>query len=397
MLPLGFASGLPIALTGATLQAWLTVDGVGMTTVGLVSVVALPYTIKFLWSPILDTYSLAVGRRKGWILLTQAGVIISLLLISFLSPTKHLWVMIVVAFVVACFSATQDMAIDAHRTEILKEEERGLGASLTITGYRLAMLVSGGLALIMGEHIGWSWTYALMAAIMVCCTIITFFAPEPVAPSTPSKKLKYAIKEPIKEFLSRSNAIWLILLVFLYKFGDSFAGALTTPFLIRGMGFTPTEVGLVNKTIGLISAVLGGITGGAIMLRLNTYKALLRFGFLQAVSNLGFCAMAVLGQNMYLFVGSVFLENFTSGMGTAAFVALIMSLCDREWTATQYALLSGVAAIGRILVGAPAGWLVNQVGWAWFFFLTFLSAMPGLLLLFFLRRTTHIFVEADVR
>lgn len=392
MLPLGFASGLPLALTGATLQAWLAVDGVDMTAIGLFSLTALPYTIKFLWSPALDSFSLyGLGRRKGWMLLSQAGMVLSLVLIACLSPSRHLWLMLMVALFVACLSATQDMAIDAHRTEILREEERGLGASLTITGYRLAMLVSGGLALIMGERMGWSWTYAVMAGIMACCTIVTFFAPEPLPVSTSSKTLLHAIKAPVKEFISRRYAIWLLLLIFLYKLGDAVAGAMTIPFLIRGVGFSPTEVGLVNKTIGLISAILGGITGGAIMLRLDTYKALFWFGLFQAVSNLGFCAMAILGQNMYLFVCSVFLENFTGGMGTAAFVSLVMSLCHKEWTATQYALLSGVAAMGRVVISAPSGWLVTQMGWPWFFFITFLVAIPGLLILVFLKSTTGYF------
>lgn len=392
MLPLGFASGLPLALTGATLQAWLAVDGVDMTAIGLFSLAALPYTIKFLWSPLLDmSFFHGIGRRKGWILMTQACVILFLLLIAFLSPSRHLWLMLMAAFVIACFSATQDMAIDAHRTEILQEEERGLGASLTIAGYRLAMLVSGGLALIMGERMGWSWTYAVMAGIMACCAIVTFFAPEPLPASTSSKTLLNAIKAPVKEFMSRRYAIWLLLLIFLYKLGDAVAGAMTIPFLIRGVGFSPTEVGLVNKTIGLISAILGGLTGGAIMLRLDTYKALFWFGLFQAVSNLGFCAMAILGQNLSLFVASVFLENFTGGMGTAAFVSLVMSLCHKEWTATQYALLSGVAAMGRVLIGAHSGWFVTQVGWPWFFFITFLVAIPGLAILFFLKRTTGYF------
>jgi PAT family beta-lactamase induction signal transducer AmpG len=392
MLPLGFASGLPVALTGATLQAWLTVDGVDMTVIGLFSLAALPYTLKFLWSPLLDTFSLyGLGRRKGWILLSQTGVVLFLLLTACLSPSRHLWFMLIAAIFVACLSATQDMAIDAHRTEILREDERGLGASLTITGYRLAMLVSGGLALIMGEHIGWPWMYAVMAGIMAGCAVITFFAPEPVPVPARSGGLLSAIAGPVRELMSRRYAVWLLGLILLYKLGDAFAGAMTTPFLIRAMGFTPTEVGLVNKTIGLISAVIGGITGGAIMLRLDTYRALFWFGLLQAVSNLGFCAMAILGRNMYLFIGSVFLENFTGGMGTAAFVTLVMSLCHKEWTATQYALLSGIAAMGRVLVGAPSGWLVTQVGWPWFFFITFLVAVPGLAILVFLKKTTRYF------
>lgn len=392
MLPLGFASGLPIALTGTTLQAWLTVDGVATTTIGLFSFVSLPYTIKFLWSPLLDILSFKkIGRRKGWILLSQLSIILFLMLISVLSPSRHLWVMLITSFFIACFSATQDMAIDAHRTEILREEEKGLGASLTITGYRLAMLVSGGVALILGEYMGWSWTYVVMAGIMVCCLVVTFFAPEPMPVPVSSKKLSDAIEAPVKEFMSRRYAVWLLLLVFLYKLGDAIAGVMTIPFLIRGVGFTSTEVGLVNKTIGLISAILGGITGGAIMLRLDIYKALFWFGLLQAVSNLFFCAMAILGQNISLFIASIFLENFTGGMGTAAFVALVMSLCHKEWTATQYALLSGIAAIGRVVVGPPSGWLVTQVGWAWFFFITFLLAMPGLAILVFLKKTVRYF------
>jgi len=396
MLPLGFASGLPVALTGATLQAWLTVDGVDMTVIGLFSLAALPYTLKFLWSPLLDLYSLCkLGRRKGWILFSQMGIVASLLALATLSPTRHLWSILLFTFLITCLSATQDMAIDAHRTELLALEERGLGASLTITGYRLAMLVSGGLALILGDHLGWPWTYAIMAAIMAVSAVITLFAPDthPTPIHSKNKGLMMAIQGPIKEFFLRRYALWLLWLILLYKLGDALAGAMTTPFLIRGLGFSPTEVGLVNKTIGLISAILGGISGGAIMLRLNTYRALLVFGLFQAVSNLGFWAMALLGQNMYLFVASVFIENLAGGMGTAAFVSLLMSLCHRQWTATQYALLSGLAAMSRVVVSTPSGWIAEQMGWPCFFFMTFLAGLPGLVILYLLQKRSRFFTE----
>ncbi|MFQ5993184.1 MAG: MFS transporter, partial [Nitrospiraceae bacterium] len=271
-----------------------------------------------------------------------------------------------------------DIAFDAYRTDVLTPTERGFGAAVSVTGYRLAMLVSGALALILADHIGWRTTYLFMAALMLVGMAGTLLSREPIAPPAPPRSLTEAAWGPIREFFSRSPALALLVLIVLYKIGDAFAGSLTTAFLIRGVDFSPSEVGVVNKGMGLLATLLGALAGGALMVKLGLFRSLLLFGILQAVSNLSFMLLAWVGKSYPIMVGAIAFENLAGGMGTAAFVALLMSLCDHRYTATQYALLSALAALGRVFVGPPSGYLVEAVGWVIFFLVTFFAALPGL-------------------
>ncbi len=390
MLPMGLASGLPLALTGGTLQAWLTVDGVDIRTIGLFSLVGIPYTLKFLWSPLMDRFSLPwLGRRRGWILLTQGILATGITAMAFTSPADAPSIMACLALVVAFSSASQDIVIDAYRTDLLKEKERGLGVALSVTGYRTAMLISGALALILSDHIGWHNTYILMACIMALGMLGTLMGPETRSSSSVPKSMADALTGPLKEFFSRPAAISILVLVVLYKLGDAFAGTLTTAFLIRGVGFSPADVGTINKGFGLLATLMGALVGGSLMTKMGLFGALMLFGVLQAVSNLSFMVLAWIGKSYCAMIAAVGIENISGGMGTAAFVTFLMALCDHRFTATQYALLSALASLGRVFMGPPSGFLVKWVGWPEFFFITTLTALPGLVLLWWMRRRIY--------
>jgi len=387
VLFLGFSSGLPLALSGGTLQAWLTVEDIDIKTIGLFSLVGLPYTLKFLWSPLMDRYVIPIlGRRRGWIIATQLILIGIIFWMSITSVQNGLWMLAFLAFLLTFISASQDIAIDAYRTEVLHEPERGLGAAVSVTGYRVAMLVSGALALILSEYIGWRATYMIMALIMLVGVIATWLGPEPDNPGSPPPSMKEAVQGPFKEFFSRSGVWSLLGLIILYKMGDAFAGSLTTTFLIRGVNFSVGEVGAINKGMGLASTIIGALFGGVLMARLRLFKSLLIFGIFQAISNLSFMFLAIIGKNYPLMIFTIAFENLAGGMGTAAFVAFLMALCDNRFTATQFALLSALASLGRIFVGPVSGVLVDKLGWTTFFFSTFLFALPGLLLLFVMKQ-----------
>lgn len=386
MLPLGFASGLPLALTAGTLQAWLTVAEVDLKTIGIFTLVGLPYTLKFLWAPLMDRFVPPwLGRRRGWMLATQLALCLGIAAMASLDPRQAPVLLAVLALCVAATSASQDIVFDAYRADVLKPAERGFGAAVSVTGYRLAMLVSGAGALIVSTYLGWAQTYWLIACLMLVGVGATLLSPEPGTPTNTPCTVSDAVWGPVREFFSRSPAVVLLLLVVLYKLGDVFAGSLTTAFLIRAMGFDPAEVGVVNKGMGMGATIVGALIGGALMTRLGLFRSLLTFGVLQALSNLSFMVLAWFGKSYPVMVGAVAFENLSGGMGTAAFVALMMSLCDHRYTATQYALLSAMASVGRVFVGPPSGYVVEAVGWVAFFFMTFLAALPGLGLLWFLR------------
>ena len=386
-LLLGFSSGLPLALTGSTLQAWFTVSGVNIVTIGFLGLVGQPYIYKFLWAPLMDRYvPPLLGRRRGWLLLTQAGLLVTIIAMGTLSPAVTPWHLGLLALAVAFLSASQDIVIDAYRTDLLRPAERGLGAAAVVGGYRVAMLVSGGVALIMSEWLGWRATYTLMGVLMAVGILATLIGPEPERQVVPPRTLADAVWKPFWEFITRPGAAGLLLMIVLYKFGDAFAGTLTTAFLIRGAGFSPADVGAIYKSLGLFATLLGIFLGGTLMAELGLFRSLLWFGILQGVSNLSFVALAAAGKSYPLMVFAVTLENFTAGMGTAAFVAMLMALCDARYTATQYALLSALSAVGRVFLGPPAGYLVESLGWGKFFFVTFIAALPGLGLLWLLRR-----------
>ncbi len=389
LLALGFASGLPLALTGGTLQAWATVEQVSLQDIGFLTLVGTAYTLKFLWAPLVDRYAPPMlGRRRGWMLVMQVLLALGMMAMGLLSPARSLVPLALVAVCVAFFSATQDIAFDAYRSDVLQKTERGAGAALSVLGYRLAMLVSGGLALILADQwLGWGHMYMLMGVLMLITSFATLCAPEPEVPALSPCSLSQAVVEPFKEFFSRPEAVTVLALIVLYKLGDAFAGALSTTFLIRAAGFTATEVGTVNKLLGLAATIIGALAGGSLMARLGLYRSLMLFGLLQGVSNLGFWLISVAPHSIVLMAVAVGLENLCGGMGTAAFVALLMGLCNRQFSATQFALLSALSAVGRTYLAGPlTPPLVEYAGWPAFFMLTVLIALPGLLLLYWRRR-----------
>ena len=398
ILLLGFSSGLPLALTAATLQAWLTVEGVDLATIGFITLAGLPYTWKFLWAPAMDRYVPPfLGRRRGWMLVTQVALAVGIAAMAFCSPRSDIVLLATLALVVAFASASHDIVVDAYTADVARPEERGLAAAVKVLGYRVAMLTSGALALVLAAGTGWigglGWreTYLLMAALMGIGVAATFWGREPAVPAPPPRTLQQAVVEPLREFFSRPGAWALLALIVLYKLGDAFAVSLSTAFLIRGAGFSPDDVGYVNKGMGLAATIVGVLFGGALMVRLGLYRSLMVFGILQAVSNLMYMWLAVAGKSYPILILTVGFDNLAGGMGTAAFVALLMALCDHRFTATQYALLSALSAFGRVYVGPAAGYATDPnylaMGWAPFFFFTFVVALPGLALLAWKRET----------
>lgn len=387
LLFLGFASGLPLALTAGTLQAWLAAEQVGIVAIGWFALVGQPYTYKFLWAPFMDRYALPfLGRRRGWLLVTQVALAAAIAFMGTLKPTDSAWLLGGVAVLVAFLSASQDIVFDALRTDWLERDERGAGAAVSVLGYRIAMLVSGAGALILADQwLGWQGAYWLMAALMGVGMVATWFAVEPDVEGGAPTTLDAAVLQPFREFFSRDAAVLMLVLVVLYKFGDAFAGSFTTTFLLRGPGFSLTEVGAFNKGFGLLATIVGGLAGGVMMIRMRLFPALLVFGILQAVTNLGFMLLAISGKDYTLMVIVVGLENLCGGMGTIAYVALLMALCDRRFSATQYALLSALSAVGRVYVGPSAGYMIAALGWTQFFLATFVIALPGLALLVWMR------------
>ena len=400
ILLLGFSSGLPLALTGGTLQAWMTVEGVSLATIGIFTLVGIPYTWKFLWSPLMDRFVPPfLGRRRGWLVIAQLAIAGLIAAMAMSNPRDDLAWIAVLAVLLAFTSASQDIVYDAYRTDIAKPEQRGLAAAFTVVGYRVAMLTSGAAALVLVAGsgfipaLGWKNTYLVMAGLMVVAAFVTLAGKEPEIQAPPPRTLEEAVLLPLREFFARPGAWALLVLVILYKLGDAFAVSLSTAFLLRGVGFPLDVVGYVNKGMGLAATIVGALFGGAIMVRLGLYRALMVFGVLQALSNLGFMALAYAGKSYPMMVFAVGFENLTGGMGTAAFVALMMALCDRRFTATQYALISALSAFGRVYVGPAAGYATDpkQLGLAWttFFFLTFLVALPGLAFLAWKRATVE--------
>ncbi|MBA4373956.1 MAG: muropeptide transporter AmpG [Thermodesulfovibrio sp.] len=392
MVLMGLSSGLPLALTGGTLQAWMAVDGVDLRTIGIFSLVGLPYTLKFLWSPFMDRFApprfrTRLGRRRGWILLTQALLLAGIFSMGMAPPKEAPGIMAVLALCVAFFSASQDIVADAYRTDTLREKERGLGSAVFVTGYRIGMILSGAVAMILSDRIGWQNTYFTMAGLMTIGMVTTLISPEPDTAPVHPRSLQEAVTGPLTDFFSRRSAGLILLLIILYKLGDAYAGTMTTAFLLRGLGFSATDVGTVNKGLGLISVILGATIGGTLMVRFGLFLSLLIFGILQAVSTLSFVVLVWAGKSYAVMVGAVAFENLTGGMGTAAFVALLMTLCNQRYSATQFALLSSLAALGRVFITPTSGYVVEAAGWGWFFVIATLTAVPGLLLLLFLKNS----------
>jgi len=386
MLPLGFASGLPLALTAGTLQAWLAVVGVDLKTIGIFTLVGLPYTLKFLWAPLMDRIVPPwLGRRRGWMLIMQITVALGLALMGLVGPGERPEWLGLIAVGVAFASASLDIVFDAYRTDLLRPPERGFGAAVWVNGYRLALLVASSGALILADRIGWNITYLLLASLMGMGVLTVLLSPDPPIIGSTPRTLADAIGLPLRELFSRPAIYGLLSLIVMYKIGDAIAGSLQTAFFIGGLGFTAAEIGYV-KGIGIAATLLGALAGGLLMAKLGLVRSLLLFGLLQAVSNLSFMFLAWIGKQYGALAASVIVENVTGGMGTAAFVALVMSLCDHRYTATQFALLSSLEALGRVFSGRPSAETVSLVGWSWFFFISFLMALPGCWLVWQYRR-----------
>ncbi len=385
MIVLGFSSGLPLALPRGTLQVWMAQVGIDLRMIGIFSLIGLPYTLKFLWSPLMDRFvPPLLGRRRGWMVIIQFALFSAIAAMGFSSPASALAAMAALAFFVAFCSASQDIVIDAYRTDILKEQERGAGTAVFVVGYRIGMLVSGGLALILSDYIGWQSTYLLMAGFMTIGLVGAIFAPEPSTAVVPPRSMNEAVWGPLKDFFSRPSAVMLLFAIILYKLGDAYAGSLSQIFLIR-IGFSATDVGAIYKGLGFFSTIVGVTVGGTIMVRLRLYRSLMIFGIFQLLSNLSFVMLALLGKSYGGMVFAVAFENLSGGLGDAAFVAFLMSLCSKRFSATQYALLSSLAALGRTFIAPTSGYVVESIGWANFFLLTALTALPGLWLLYRLR------------
>ncbi len=387
-LLMGFAAGLPLLLTGSVLQAMLKDRGVDLANIGLFALVGLPYTLKFLWSPLFDRYALPwFGRRRSWLALMQLALAAALFALSLARPTPgDLMMVSLAALLVAFFSASQDIVIDAYRRESLNDAELGLGSALYVNGYRIGMLLAGGGGLIIADHSSFEFMFQFMAACMAACIAVTFFSPEPPLPPNSPRTLRDAVVLPFLDYFRRDGA-WVALgFILLYKLGDTMASAMTTPFYLE-LGYSKTEIGAVVKLFGFWATIAGGTLGGILILRIGLARALWVFGIGQMVSTLGFVALAYMGHDTVALAVVIALENLTGGLGTTAFIGFMASLTDRRFTATQYALLSSLMGVPRVLLSAPTGWIALATGWPLFFVLCTLLAIPGLMLI---RRVTKL-------
>lgn len=380
-LLMGFASGLPLLLTGKTLQAWLHDEKVTLTTIGLYALVGLPYTLKFIWAPVFDINIFkGFGRRRGWMLVNQLGLVLFIFLLANFKPSQMELAFVLLALGVSFFSACQDIAIDAFRRDSLQENELGLGSTMYLYGYRVAMLISGAVALAMADYMNWKQVYISMAVVMLISTLPTLFADEPEAHTSGPKNLYDSVILPFKDFLSRENAILILSFILLYKVGDTIAGAMSTPFYLK-IGFSKTQIAAITKVLGLVSTLTGAFIGGAIILKAGIYRSLWLFGILQSLSTLGFALLAKMGAVTWLLAGVICFEDLSGGMGTAAFMAYLASLTNKQYTATQYALLTSIMGVPRVLISSASGALADFLGWFLFFIFCAITALPGLLIL----------------
>ena len=395
ILAMGFASGLPLLLTLSTLSYWLSTVGVDKTTIGLFALVGAPYTFKFLWSPVMDQVPLPVltrllGRRRSWLLLTQGLLAIAIFAMGFTDPAINPLNTAVAALVVAFLSASQDIVIDAYRIDLLPTEEQGQGAGATQVGYRFGLLLAGAGALALSDSFSWPVVFTVLAGAMVASMVVTLLAPEPQAPDRPAHRsyeqiVKEAVIDPFLDFMKHGG--WLLILAFtlFYKFGDALGGTMANPFY-NEMGFTGTEIAAVSKLWGVWMTVLGAVVGGIAVVRWGMFPALLIGGILQALTNLAFTYVAIVGHNLPALAIAITADNIAGGAAGAALVAYLSSLCNTAYTATQYALLTSFMAYGRTLLSSWSGWLADHTDWATFWSLTAFLAIPGLLLLLWIMR-----------
>ena len=387
VLLLSFASGLPYNLTGFTVQAWLASEGLDIKTIGIFTLVSLPYLFKFLWAPFLDRYLPPIlGRRRGWILIYQLCLSVAIAFMGFCSPTKELYVLGAAAVLVAILSASQDIVIDAYRVDTIPVSERGLAAAVQSFGYRTAAMLAGAVLVLIAAHLGWRLAFLMVACLMAATTLGTLWAPEPEVPGQPPRTLIDAVWHPLRALFSQKGAWGFVLLVLLYKVGDAFALSLYSAFMIKGVGFSLDELSIAGKVNMTVSSMIGVAFGGWVYMRWGTFKSLLIFGISQALTNLLYAWLAVAGKKVWLLVLATSLDTGVGGMGLAAFVAFLVSLCSANFSATQYALLSALASVPSKVMGYVAGIVVSHIGWANFFVVTCLTATPGLILLVIFRR-----------
>lgn len=380
----GFTSGLPLYVLIQLVPAWLRVEGVGLAEIGFFALVGFPYTWKFLWSPVIDRYTLPfLGRRRGWMLVTQLALVVSIAVLGFLKPTLSIWVVAYIAIVVAFFSASQDIVLDAYRRELLPDQELGLGNAIHVQAYRLAGLVPGSLALILADFLAWQMVFVVVAGFMAVGVGLTLCIDEAIANPKPPKTMKEAIIEPFREFMLRkglSSALLILAFMFLYKLGDNMATALATPFYID-MGFSLTQIGSIAKLSSLTAVFIGGLAGGVAMIRLGINRSLWLFGLVQISSILGFVLLSVVGANPYVLALVVSFEYLGVGLGTAAFTAFIARETNPVFAATQFALFTALASLPRTVANAITGVIIEQVGYTSFFILCTILALPGMLIL----------------
>ncbi len=386
MLLTGFSSGLPLLLTGSTLKFWMREEGLDLTTIGFFGLVGLPYTLKFLWAPFMDRIIPPFGgRRRGWMIITQVVLLLTLASMTFVQPAIHLPVIAALCLLIAFASASQDIVLDAYRREYLTDEELGIGSSIFVNGYRIGLLASGALALVLAEYLSWPTAYFLLGLFMLVGIVATIFAPEPAIAITPPSTLKEAFLGPLLEFCQRPGWLSILLFILLYKIGDSMASEMLSPFWVDLEVSKPQIAGIV-KTFGFAASIAGGLLAGLVVYRWGIIPSLFIFGILQMISTAGFAVLAIVGNHLPTLTAVIAFENLTGGMGTTAFVAFMASLTDKRFTATQYALLSSFMGIPRVLAGSITGVLATWLGWTGFFIVCTVLAIPGLLLIFYLRR-----------
>jgi MFS transporter, PAT family, beta-lactamase induction signal transducer AmpG len=378
IMVLAAASGYPNQLTESALQAWLKDSHVSNTTIGLMSYVSLPYLLKFLWAPLIDRFPLPVlGRRRGWMLLTQMVLAVAIALLALQNPSVALLPVAVCAIAIVFFSATQDIAFDAYRTDVSLPAERGPAAAATNLGYRTAAWMASAIALVVADHFGWRPAFLILAGVMLLFCLATWRAPEPADPQEAPRSLRESVVMPLRELLANPGAASLLIVVLLFKIGDAFAMKLFTPFMLD-IGFNKTEIGIIVKSLFTAGALAGSVLGGVLMVRLGLLRSMLIFGVSQAVTNLLYCALAAAGKSYPLMVTAVVIEHVAGAMGNIALVALIMALCDVRYSAFQYALLSAIALLPRYGLGYPAGWVADHGGWYVYYVVSFAVALPGL-------------------
>jgi PAT family beta-lactamase induction signal transducer AmpG len=384
ILLLGFSSGLPLFLSSRTLQAWMTLEGVDLGTIGLFSLVALPYSLKFLWAPLMDRYVPPIlGRRRGWLVITQVALLLSIAAMSLHDPSRGLELLAFNAILIAFFSASQDVVFNAYQVDVLDEREMGAGAAIQVLGYRIAMIVTGALAFILADRMPWPVVYLLMAALMAVGLVAAFWAPEPVMDESPPQTLRDAVVDPFLEFFRRTGLLWgivILLFVILYQLPDRLGQNMATPFLLQ-IGFSQTEIGAIQGGVGLLFTIIGALAGGAVIAALGINRSVWIFFFLQILSNLAYYWISLVGPDETVLVVAIIIENFSGGLVTAVFLALLMSLSSKRFSATQFALLSSLMSAARDVIVTPAGAVAEATGWPTFFLLTLAAGLPALLLL----------------